>query len=87
MVQVAPDDPLQPGGIKYNVLVFNGTVPGPENLTQGDNVQITLRNDGKVIHSLDFHMGYGANEANSCPVQAGQSKTWTIHNPTPHNGY
>ena len=37
----------------------------------------------KVIHSLDFHMGYGANEANSGPVQAGQSKTWTIHNPAP----
>lgn len=28
-------------------------------------------------------MGYGANEANSGPVQAGQSKTWTIHNPVP----
>ena len=84
VVQVAPDDPLHPGGIKYNAMVFNGTVPGPViSLTQGDNVQITLRNDGKVIHSLDFHMGYGANEANSGQVQAGQSKTWIIHNPAP----
>jgi nitrite reductase (NO-forming) len=84
VVQVAPDDPLHPGGIKYNAMVFNGTIPGPViSLTQGDNVQITLRNDGKVIHSLDFHMGYGTNEANSGPVQAGQSKTWTIHNPAP----
>ncbi len=29
VVQVAPDDPLHPGGIKYNAMVFNGTVPGP----------------------------------------------------------
>jgi hypothetical protein len=35
------------------------------------------------LYSLDFHMGYCANEANSGPVQAGQSKTWTIHNPAP----
>ncbi|MDQ6667566.1 MAG: multicopper oxidase domain-containing protein, partial [Thermoproteota archaeon] len=55
VVQVAADSPLHPGGIKYNAMVFNGTVPGPViSLTQGDNVQITLRNDGKVIHSLDF---------------------------------
>ena len=29
VVQVASDDPLHPGGIKYNAMVFNGTVPGP----------------------------------------------------------
>jgi hypothetical protein len=29
LVQVAPDDPLHQGGIKYNAMVFNGTVPGP----------------------------------------------------------
>jgi nitrite reductase (NO-forming) len=84
VVQVAPDDPLHPGGIKYNAMVFNGTVPGPViSLTQGDNVQITLRNDGKVIHSLDFHMGYGASQANSGPVQPGKSFTWTINKPAP----
>jgi nitrite reductase (NO-forming) len=84
VVQVAPASPLHPGGIMYNAMVFNGTVPGPViSLTQGDSVQMTLRNDGKVIHSLDFHMGYGANEANSGPVQPGQSKTWIIHNPAP----
>ncbi|MDP9289078.1 MAG: multicopper oxidase domain-containing protein [Thermoproteota archaeon] len=84
VVQVAPDDPLHPGGIKYNAMVFNGTVPGPViSLTQGDNVQITLRNDGKVIHSLDFHMGYGASQANSGAIQPGKSFTWTINNPAP----
>lgn len=29
LVQVAPDDPLHQGGIKYNAMVLNGTVPGP----------------------------------------------------------
>jgi nitrite reductase (NO-forming) len=84
VVQVAPDDALHPGGIKYNAMVFNGTIPGPViSLTQGDNLQVTLRNDGKLIHSIDFHMGYGADQANSGPIQAGQSKTWTINNPAP----
>ena len=84
VVQVAPDDPLHPGGIKYNAMVFNGTVPGPViSLTQGDNLQVTLRNDGKVVHSIDFHMGYGTDQANSGPLSPGQSKTWTINNPSP----
>jgi len=84
VVEVAPDSPLHPGGVKYNAMVFNGTIPGPViSLTQGDSVQMKLKNDGKLIHSLDFHMGYGTNEANSGPVPAGQSKTWTIHNPAP----
>jgi nitrite reductase (NO-forming) len=84
VVQVAPDDALHPGGIKYNAMVFNGTIPGPViALTQGENVQMTLKNEGKLIHSLDFHMGYGTNQANSGPVQPGQSKTWMINNPAP----
>ena len=84
VVQVAPDNALHPGGIMYNAMVFNGTIPGPViSLTQGDNVQMTLRNDGKLIHSLDFHMGYGTHQANSGPVQPGQSKTWMINNPAP----
>jgi nitrite reductase (NO-forming) len=88
VVQVAPDNALHPGGIKYNAMVFNGTIPGPViSLTQGDNLQITLRNDGKLIHSIDLHMGYGTDQANSGPVQPGQSKTWTIHNPAPGAWY
>jgi nitrite reductase (NO-forming) len=84
VVQVAPDNALHPGGIMYNAMVFNGTIPGPViSVTQGDNLQITLRNDGKLIHSLDFHMGYGTHQANSGPVQPGKSFTWTINNPAP----
>src|SRR5947199_3050582 len=84
VVQVAPDNALHPGGIKYNAMVFNGTIPGPVlSLTQGDSVQMTLKNTGKVIHSLDFHMGYGTHQANSGAVAPGQSNTWTINNPAP----
>jgi nitrite reductase (NO-forming) len=83
-VQVAPDNVLHPGGIWYNAMVFNGSIPGPViSLTQGDNLQVTLKNTGKVVHSIDLHMGYGTNQANSGPVLPGQSKTWTIYNPAP----
>jgi nitrite reductase (NO-forming) len=78
-VQVAPDNALHPGGVKYNAMVFNGTIPGPVvAIDQGDTLQITLRNDGKLVHSMDFHAGYGADKANSGPVKPGESKTWTL---------
>ncbi|MFL6330846.1 MAG: multicopper oxidase domain-containing protein [Nitrososphaeraceae archaeon] len=78
-VQVAPDNALHPGGVKYNAMVFNGTIPGPlVTIDQGDTLEITLRNDGKLVHSMDFHAGYGASKANSGPVKPGESKTWTL---------
>jgi nitrite reductase (NO-forming) len=78
-VQVAPDNALHPGGVKYNAMVFNGTIPGPViAIDQGDTLQITMRNDGKLVHSMDFHAGFGADKANSGPVKPGESKTWTL---------
>ncbi|MGA8913141.1 MAG: multicopper oxidase domain-containing protein, partial [Nitrososphaeraceae archaeon] len=51
VVQVAPDNALHPGGIKYNAMVFNGTIPGPVvAIDQGDTLQITLKNEGKLVH-------------------------------------
>ena len=75
VVQVAPNDLLHPGGISYKAMVFgttptHGTIPGPLiALTQGENLEVTLTNNGDDIHSLDFHMGYGTDQANSGPVQ------------------
>src|SRR6476659_2159554 len=47
-VQVAPDNALHPGGIMYNAMVFNGTIPGPVvAVNQGDTHEITLKNEGK----------------------------------------
>jgi nitrite reductase (NO-forming) len=78
-VQVAPDNALHPGGITYNAYTFNGTIPGPViSIDQGDTLNITLKNEGKTIHSLDFHAGYGPGKALSGSVKPGDSKTWSL---------
>ena len=78
-VQVAPDNALHPGGIMYNAMVFNGTIPGPViSIDQGDTLNITLKNEGQTIHSLDFHAGFGPGKALSGSVEPGQSKTWSL---------
>lgn len=79
-VQVAPDNALHPGGITYNAMVFNGTIPGPViAVDQGDTLNVTLRNEGKTIHSLDFHAGLGVKAALSPGVvKPGESKTWSF---------
>jgi len=79
VLQIAPDNPLHPGGVKYNAMVFNGTIPGPViAIDQGDTLEITLKNEGKTIHSLDFHAGFGPTKALSGNVDPGKSKTWTL---------
>ena len=58
VVQVAPDDALHPGGIKYNAMVFNGTIPGPViAIDQGDTLEITLKNNGKLYIVWTFMQG------------------------------
>ena len=80
VVQVAPDNALHPGGITYNAMVFNGTIPGPVvAVNQGDTVEFTLRNEGNVIHSVDFHAGIGPSNVLSGNVASGEEKTWTLH--------
>ena len=55
-VQVAPDNDLHPGGVNYSAMVFNGSIPGPViSIDQGDTLNLTLKNEGQTIHSLDFH--------------------------------
>lgn len=80
VVDVAPDNALHPGGVKYNAMTFNGTIPAPViALDQGDTLNVTLRNDGQAIHSLDFHAGLGPSEATGSGVlKPGELKTWSI---------
>jgi nitrite reductase (NO-forming) len=80
VVDVAPDNALHPGGIKYNAMTFNGTIPAPViAVDQGDTLKVTLRNDGKAFHSLDFHAGLGPSEAvGSGTLKPGENKTWDI---------
>jgi nitrite reductase (NO-forming) len=87
VLQVAPDNAIHPGGVKYNAMVFNGTIPGPViAVDQGDTLQITLKNEGKVIHSIDFHAGLGPSNAigakssdHGANLQPGESRTWELH--------
>ena len=84
-VQIAPDNALHPGGVTYQAMVFNGTIPGPViSVDQGDTIEFTLVNEGDVIHSMDFHAGDGTNAAVGATasefgsnIQPGESVTWT----------
>ena len=41
VVQVAPDNALHPGGVTYNAMVWNGTIPGPViAVDQGDALEV-----------------------------------------------
>jgi nitrite reductase (NO-forming) len=78
-IQIAPDNALHPGGVKYHAYTFNGTIPAPViAIDQGDVLNITLKNEGSVVHSLDFHAGYGPGKALSGSVKPGESKSWTL---------
>jgi nitrite reductase (NO-forming) len=83
-VQVAPDNAIHPGGIRYNAMVFNGTIPGPViAIDEGDSLLITLRNEGQTVHSLEFHSGFGPSQAVSGSVKPGESKTWVLEGQFP----
>src|SRR5918996_606083 len=83
-VQVAPDNALHPGGLRYNAMVFNGSIPGPViAVDQGDNLEVTIRNDGQVIHSMDFHAAIGPSQVISGNIKPGETKTWTLQANTP----
>ena len=67
VVQVAPDNPVSPGGRWYHAMTWNGTIPGPViSVDQGDCLGITVINNGVAIHTLDFHAGNGPSNAIGC---------------------
>src|SRR5574339_179401 len=83
-LKIAPDNILHPGGIEYAAMTFNGTIPGPVIAGDvGDVLNITIRNDGKVIHSLDFHAGIGPSNVLSGNIAPGQTKHVTLHATVP----
>ncbi|MEM3159834.1 MAG: multicopper oxidase domain-containing protein [Nitrososphaera sp.] len=84
VVQVAPDSALHQGGIRYHAMTFNGTIPGPLiSVNRGDTVEITLQNQGDIIHSLNFHAAVGPSQVLSEAVRPGESKTWSFVADTP----
>lgn len=83
-LKIAPDNALHPGGIEYAAMTFNGTIPAPVIAAdQGDVVNITIRNDGQTIHSLDFHAGVGPSNVLSGNIEPGQTKHVTLHAENP----
>ena len=61
-------------------MVFNGTIPGPVvAVNQGDTVEFTLRNEGKVIHSVDFHAGIGPSNVLSGNGAYGNAYTCSLN--------
>jgi nitrite reductase (NO-forming) len=84
IVQVAPDNALHPGGIEYAAMTFNGTIPAPNIAGDvGDIINITIRNDGKTIHSLDFHAGVGPSKVLSGNIPPGESRHVAVYADNP----
>ncbi len=78
-IQVTPDGHALWPGLKYKAMTFNATVPGPViSVHQGDTVEITMVNEGVVIHSMDFHSALTTTGANSGPIKTGESRTWSF---------
>ena len=72
----APDNVLHPGGIEYAAMTFNGQIPTPSlAVDQGDILNVTIKNGGKTIHSLDFHAGVGPSKVLSGNIKPGETKS------------
>lgn len=84
VVQVAPGGALYPEGIMYHAMMFNGTIPGPLiSVNKGDTVEMTLHNQGDIVHSLNFHAAVGPGHVLSEAVRPGESKSWSFVANTP----
>lgn len=70
-IEVAP-------GTYYEGWTYNGTVPGPViRVRQGATVNVTLVNEGRLLHSLDFHSAR-TQIGNYRNVASGESFTWSF---------
>lgn len=79
ILKISPDNVFHPGGIYYNAMTFNGSIPGPAiEVNEGEIFQLTVRNDGELVHSIDFHGINGPTQALSGSIQPGMNKTIEI---------
>jgi nitrite reductase (NO-forming) len=66
-------------GIRYEAWTFGRTAPGPAiHVRVGQTVQVTLRNEAPMAHSVDFHAAEIAPNAAFSDVQPGRSKTFSF---------
>lgn len=67
VMEVAP-------GVKQEMWVFNETSPGPTLRGKvGDTFKVTIKNEGKMGHSMDFHASYAAWDKKMKTINPGES--------------
>jgi nitrite reductase (NO-forming) len=66
-------------GVKYAVWTFDGTAPGPViHVKQGDTVEFTLKNEGSMQHSIDFHAAETPWNLNYKSIDPGQTLSFSF---------
>jgi nitrite reductase (NO-forming) len=66
-------------GMKYSVMTFDGTAPGPIiHVKQGDTVEFTLKNEGTMQHSIDFHAAETPWNLNYRSINPGESLSFSF---------
>ena len=66
-------------GIRYEAWTFGTAAPGPAiHVRQGQRVDVTLRNDSPMPHSVDFHAAQIAPNVAFSDVLPGKSKTFSF---------
>jgi nitrite reductase (NO-forming) len=71
-------------GIKYEAWTFGAGAPGPAiHVRVGQRVEVTLRNDSPMPHSVDFHAAKIAPNVAFSDVMPGKSKTFSFVASTP----
>jgi nitrite reductase (NO-forming) len=79
ILKISPDNIFHPGGIYYNAMTFNGSIPGPTiKVYEGEVFQLTIKNDGELVHSIDFHGINGPSQSLSGSIPPGTNKTIEI---------
>lgn len=66
-------------GVKQMMWTFDGKVPGPVYRGKiGDTFNFTIVNDGKMVHSLDFHAGMVSPSVAMVAIEPGKSHTYSF---------
>ena len=72
IIEVAP-------GVKQEMWTFGDQVPGPTlHGKVGDTFNVTIVNDTKMTHNIDFHASQTSMDVDMGPVEPGESLTYTF---------
>jgi nitrite reductase (NO-forming) len=72
VIEVAP-------GVKQLMWTFNGTVPAPVlHGKVGDTFNVTVVNDAKMTHNIDFHASQTSMNVDMAPIEPGKSLVYSF---------